>query len=538
MLDSLSVTLHNGLSRGRSTLSVTEVVPRGRKGCVSSMAVSMASAAIFAAALVLLPLAALAVIRVRTLLVLRASSRRTLAFLHPYCNDGGGGERVLWVAIRELLSHKDVADRWRVVVYTGDVASDDEIRAHALARFGVRVPPSVIFVRLRLRAAIEPKHYPFATLIFQAAGSLLLALEAVVRAPAHVLVDTTGLHFCLPLLRALGVPRLACYVHYPIISSDMLGAVASRRVAHNNGRMFAQLSAGVALKLAYYRALALAYRFAGRRSDATMANGSWTAGHLRSLWGAQPAIVFPPCDTLQLQALPLCPPPQAALDAAASASVVVATALRAVASAAAGGLPRGRLVLSVAQFRPEKDHALQLRAFARLLDAWRAAGAPQPRPLLVLAGAVRHADDERRLKELRELSARLLGDDASAVLFAPNLPYAELRLLLAHAAVGLHTMWNEHFGIGVVEMLAAGVATIAHRSGGPALDIIEEGATGLLASSDDEYADAMAALLLKPRADERRAELAAAGRASVARRFSEAAFADGLVEALRPVIMQ
>ena len=64
----------------------------------------------------------------------------------------------------------------------------------------------------------------------------------------------------------------------------MLGAVASRRVPHNNGRMFAQLSAGVALKLAYYRALALAYRFAGRRSDATMANGSWTAGHLRSEW--------------------------------------------------------------------------------------------------------------------------------------------------------------------------------------------------------------------------------------------------------------
>ena len=45
--------------------------------------------------------------------------------------------------------------------------------------------------------------------------------------PPDVLVDTTGLHFCLPLLRFLGVPRLGCYVHYPLISSDMVAAVAT-----------------------------------------------------------------------------------------------------------------------------------------------------------------------------------------------------------------------------------------------------------------------------------------------------------------------
>jgi hypothetical protein len=30
--------------------------------------------------------------------------------------------------------------------------------------------------------------------------------------------------------------------------------------------------------------------------------------------------------------------------------------------------------------------------------------------------------------------------------------------------LGIHTMWNEHFGIGIVEMMAAGLITIAHRS--------------------------------------------------------------------------
>lgn len=28
--------------------------------------------------------------------------RPTVAFFHPYCNAGGGGERVLWCAIRAL----------------------------------------------------------------------------------------------------------------------------------------------------------------------------------------------------------------------------------------------------------------------------------------------------------------------------------------------------------------------------------------------------------------------------------------------------
>lgn len=31
--------------------------------------------------------------------------------------------------------------------------------------------------------------------------------------------------------------------------------------------------------------------------------------------------------------------------------------------------------------------------------------------------------------------------------------------------IGLHTMWNEHFGISVVEGMAAGQIMVAHASG-------------------------------------------------------------------------
>jgi alpha-1,2-mannosyltransferase len=43
---------------------------------------------------------------------------------------------------------------------------------------------------------------------------------------------------------------------------------------------------------------------------------------------------------------------------------------------------------------------------------------------------------------------------------------------LREAAVGIHTMWNEHFGISVVEMMAAGLVVVAHNSGGPSMDIV------------------------------------------------------------------
>ena len=445
---------------------------------------------------------ALAALRLRVSRA-RRGSHRTLGFLHPYCNDGGGGERVLWVALRDLVS-RQAADGWRIVVYTGDRATDDEIRAHAASRFGVHVPPTVEFVRLSLRGWIEAKRYPVATLIFQAVGSAVLAAEAVWRAPPEVLVDTTGLAFCFPLLRVAGVRRLGAYVHYPIISSDMLAAVSSRRAAHNNAGRLAGSAVGTALKLVYYHLLTAAYRLAGRCAHVVVANGSWTAGHLTRLWGGAPAVVFPPCDTRALEALPLLPQ---------------------------GG--RQALVLSLAQFRPEKDHALQLRAFALLLAQWKAIAEPKPkRPRLVVAGAVRHAADQAVLDSLRELasSLRLTDDDVS---FAPNLSLPDVHSLLSKASVGLHTMWNEHFGIGVVEMMAAGLAVVAHDSGGPAMDIIGHGReTGLLASTPREYADALDELLLRPESAATRATMATMARESVKSRFSEVAFSDAFLAEL------
>ncbi|KAG4067448.1 hypothetical protein HA402_009685 [Bradysia odoriphaga] len=66
------------------------------------------------------------------------------------------------------------------------------------------------------------------------------------------------------------------------------------------------------------------------------------------------------------------------------------------------------------------------------------------------------------------------------------------------ASIGLNTMCNEHFGIGVVDMLAAGLITVANRSGGPMMDIIEtseDSRTGYLADGAIEYANCIEKIL-------------------------------------------
>merc|ERR1712241_735639 len=98
--------------------------------------------------------------------------------------------------------------------------------------------------------------------------------------------------------------------------------------------------------------------------------------------------------------------------------------------------------------------------------------------------------DQKRVQDLKDLCKHYSVEDN--VEFRTNVPFEEMCQTMQNASIGLHSMWNEHFGIAVVEMLAAGLITIAHRSGGPLMDIIDESdqhQTGFLATKDIEYAN-------------------------------------------------
>lgn len=115
---------------------------------------------------------------------------------------------------------------------------------------------------------------------------------------------------------------------------------------------------------------------------------------------------------------------------------------------------------------------------------------------LVFVGSCRNQEDLDRVQHLKDFAKHLALDES--VEFKVNASYQELVQCYQKALIGVHAMWNEHFGISVVELMAAGILMIAHRSGGPRMDIIEtsEGSqTGYLASEPEEYAKCIATIL-------------------------------------------
>jgi glycosyltransferase involved in cell wall biosynthesis len=147
------------------------------------------------------------------------------------------------------------------------------------------------------------------------------------------------------------------------------------------------------------------------------------------------------------------------------------------------------IILSVGRFfvgRHEKRHALMIDAFRECLrrgfEGWE----------LHLAGSVRAElpEDLAYLAELRESAGDL------PVRFHVGAPLSEMQQLYGEASVYWHAAGYgadadrqpqrfEHFGMAIVEAMAAGAVPIVFACGGP-LEIVADGETGLFWTEPEE----------------------------------------------------
>ena len=181
-----------------------------------------------------------------------------------------------------------------------------------------------------------------------------------------------------------------------------------------------------------------------------MTNSTWTQAHIKDLWGplreykqmqAPIAVVYPPVAVRELeQEVPV-------TDASEE--------------------KRENILLYIAQFRPEKNHELIIQSFAEFLGRGSEA-AKSAR--LVLIGSVRDDQDSKKVYTLRLLVDELHIRDR--VEFHLDASWPQILEWLRRSSIGVNGMWNEHFGIGVVEYQAAGLISVVHNSGGPKLDIV------------------------------------------------------------------
>ena len=105
----------------------------------------------------------------------------------------------------------------------------------------------------------------------------------------------------------------------------------------------------------------------------------------------------------------------------------------------------------------------------------------------VMIGAVRGPDDQKIVDDLTKM-AKDLGI-LDKVEFKVNLPRNDILDYFSVAKVAIHTMRDEHFGIAIVEQMAAGIVTIAHESAGPKKDIlgVSTKRIGFLAQDEEGY---------------------------------------------------
>ena len=507
-------------------------------------------------------------------------------------------------------------DGIEIVIYTIDPVSTTkedaslELRLDAERRFDVNIPYPVRLVSLeQYQDYLSPR--PFLSLVMESWGTMKLAYQALLLVGPQqqqynyqdqdfefIFCDTTGCAFTFLVVRwiqiqmqiqklfirkrhstapnasqaataATTTTRILAYVHYPTISVDMMmwewqkGGSSSNNNNSNNGISIRSKLSSMAgrlkavIKLVYYYLFSLMYGLCGSMADLVLVNSTWTYNHINSLFWQQQknnrrpiCIVYPPCRVPSSVTNDKNSNENESEDRQLSGDALLLSRLR------------ENTIVSIGQFRPEKNHKLQIRALSVLLKKIRKHHSDVTRDnndlhgtvKLLLIGSCRNAADRGRVEELRQLVIDL--DLEQYVIFSINPPYKELQASMIRASCGIHTMRQEHFGIGIVEMMAAGLLVIAHNSGGPKSDIIhaqqqlpigkgvnDDGsnskksisstvrptATGFLATTEEEYADAMyEALTMNPQQSytmRQRAQISAT-------RFSDDKFDTRLVEVL------
>ncbi|KAI8986146.1 mannosyltransferase [Trametes punicea] len=452
-----------------------------------------------------------------------ASSKKIIGFFHPYCNAGGGGERVLWAAISALQRKEPNVIS---VVYSGDIdATKEKIIDKVKARFDIELSPRTLhFVFLQSRHLVEDSAWPRFTLLGQSVGSMYLAYEAMTSLIPDLFIDTMGYAFTFPVVSLMGNIPIGAYVHYPTISTTMLSRVKSRTQGHTNSEAISSSALLSQAKLLYYRIFMYYYAYSLRQARFLMVNSTWTKNHIDSILQHQDLLLdiihmFPPFVLLKLLSQKRSSSPKEARIVYPSCDT------RQMAVFPLEG--RERVILSIAQFRPEKDHPAQLHAFHELLKLYPEYRGTGPSAVkLVLVGGSRNIQDATRVENLHMLARELGIKDQ--VQFVVNASYPEVLNWLSRASIGLSTMVDEHFGINIVEFMAAGVIPVAHASGGPLLDIIvpfKGEPTGYHATTPETFAEAFRTVLTLPK----EAELAMRQRArtSAMQRFSAEEFEKG-----------
>jgi len=409
---------------------------------------------------------------------------KVLTFIHPNCYDFGGGEKVLWMIMHALSSLKkqNLNHFYKINILTAPkntiykkmqnqktqagaqadehllnnkLTYSEDLLAKLKERFSINLSKRSEAVKqiemIEFKSAKYLSPFPFCTMLLQIVFQMIFAFEVCSRVFSDAIIDTTGLPFAYSILGFIGNhSNLGAYVHYPFISEEMIANVKSGKDGVHSQPFIAKFRFYKKIKLPYYSLILKLYEFNCKFLKFIFSNSTWTSSHMHSIVPEIPnEILYPPCsigfyrnNNIQYNNIHN------------NKNLINENFMR-----------KENVIVSFAQFRPEKNHKMQIDILRKVREQL-----PNYDVKLWLIGGVRNEDDKSLYNGLKNYVNHMGLNEH--VEFLPNMPSSEVKLRFQVAKVGIHTMKDEHFGISVIEMISAGLITIAHNSAGPKKDII------------------------------------------------------------------
>jgi glycosyltransferase involved in cell wall biosynthesis len=145
---------------------------------------------------------------------------------------------------------------------------------------------------------------------------------------------------------------------------------------------------------------------------------------------------------------------------------------------------RENAIVMIGRISPEK----------RIEDVINALALMESKPTLKIIGGLIPSTIQYKMSLEKQAK-----DKNAKVEFHVNASREELVRIATSSKVFVHSTIGEHFGIAVVEGMAAGCPAIIHKSGGPYEDIIDYGKHGLFYETIEDLAETMDRLMTVPK---------------------------------------
>ena len=253
-------------------------------------------------------------------LIYKNANIKTISFVHPFCSDCGGGEKVLWRMILSLITYYDDINhqnqnqnlqKIKINVISGRKDDKEKLFEKLKTRFGIEFKNNIMtktknklvleveLITMNSGYMLRPKN--FLTMFLQILAQIYFAIEIITKVYSDVYCDTTGLPFTYFILKYLGHAKVSAYTHYPFISNDMIHQVQNNISGiHSRGNLNKNKFIRK-IKLYYYNLIMKMYKFMGNKClSFAYVNSTWTFNHMKELWDNlykqnKLQILYPPC---------------------------------------------------------------------------------------------------------------------------------------------------------------------------------------------------------------------------------------------------